>query len=134
MPVRLKPLLDDERANGAEVEKLVFRLRQPLTELAPRYLDAVDLPVRLARLLKPMALSEAEIAAIAESLGQLIAASKRLHGIEGLGPVLVENIVEWFTDEHNKRVLAKMLEAGVNMRAEEKEVAQAAGWRARPSY
>lgn len=119
----VQALLDGERESGADVEKLVFRLRQPLTELAPRYLDAADLPMRLARLLKPLALSEAEIAAIAESLGQLIAASKRLHGIEGLGPVLVENIVEWFTDEHNKRVLAKMLEAGVNMRAEEKEVA-----------
>ena len=34
--------------------------------------------------------------------------------------MLVENIVAWFTDDHNQRVLAKMLEAGVNMRAEEK--------------
>lgn len=119
----VQALLEDERANDADVEKLLFRLRQPLTELAPRYLDAVDLPLRLARLLKPLAPSEAEIAAIAESLGQLITASKRLHGIEGLGSVLVENIVEWFTDEHNQRVLAKMLEAGVNMRADEKDVA-----------
>lgn len=116
-------LLEDERASGADVEKLVFRLRHPLTELAPRYFDAADLPPRLARLLKPLGLSELEFAAIAASLSPLIAASKPLHGIEGLGPVLVENIVDWFTDEHNKRVLGKMLEAGVNMRAEEKDVA-----------
>ena len=119
----VEAVLEYKRESGADLEKLVHRLRHPLTELAPRYLDASDLPVRLARLLKPLALREAEVAAIAESLSHLIAASRRLHGIEGLGPVLVENIVEWFTDDHNKRVLTKMMEAGVNMRAEEKEVA-----------
>ena len=55
-----------------------------------------------------------------DALSVLIGASRPLHGVEGLGPVLVENIVNWFTDDHNQRVLAKMLEAGVNMRAEEK--------------
>lgn len=119
----LQGLLDDERGSDADAERLAFRLLHPLTELAPRYLDAADLPLRLARLLKPMAMAESEVAAIAASLSQLITASKRLHSIDGLGPVLVENIVEWFTDEHNQRVLAKMLEAGVNMRAEEKAVA-----------
>ncbi|MCY3976603.1 MAG: NAD-dependent DNA ligase LigA [Chloroflexi bacterium] len=119
----VQALLEDERASGADVEKLVYRLNHPLTELVPRYLDASDLSERLARLLKPLALSEAEVAAITASLSQLIKASKPLHSIEGLGPVLVENIVEWFIDEHNKRVLEKMLEAGVNMRAEEKDVA-----------
>ena len=123
MPKRLKGSWMTSAEAALDVEKLVFRLRHPLTELAPRYLDAADLPMRLSRLLKPLALSEAEVAAIAASLSQLIAASTPLHSIDGLGPVLVENIVDWFTDEHERRVLAKMLEAGVNLRAEEKAVA-----------
>ena len=119
----VQALLEGERGSGADVDKLVHRLRHPLTELAPRYLDTADLPLRLARPLKPLAISEAEVAAIAASLSRLIEASRRLHSIDGLGPVLVENIVDWFTDAHNQRVLEKMLRAGVNMRGEEKEVA-----------
>ena len=46
-----------------------------------------------------------------------------MHAIDGLGPILAQNIVDWFTDEHNKSVLAKMQAAGVNMWAEEKAVA-----------
>ena len=46
-----------------------------------------------------------------------------MHAIEGLGPILAQNIVDWFTDAHNQTVLAKMQAAGVNMQAEEKVVA-----------
>ena len=115
-------LLELERGDDAEINKLVFRLRHPLTELVPRYLDAADLGYRLARLLKPLRFSADDLGILEDSLRGLITASRPLHSIEGLGPVLVENIVAWFTDQHNRAVLAKMMAAGVNMRAEEKVV------------
>ena len=115
-----EPLLTGEPSDDAAISKLVFRLRHPLTELVPRYLDAVDLGDRLARLLKPLRFSGDQLNSLAEALSALVAASRPLHSVDGLGPVLVENIVVWFTDEHNQKVLGKMLAAGVNMRAEEK--------------
>jgi len=118
----VEPLLADLQTEDADTSKLANRLRHPLTELVPRYLDAADLGDRLARLLKPLALSPDRLQEIAASLQELIAASRPLQAIDGLGPVLVENIVAWFSDEHHQKVLAKMLAAGVNMRAEEKEI------------
>ncbi|MCY4064358.1 MAG: NAD-dependent DNA ligase LigA [Chloroflexi bacterium] len=115
-----EPLLAGEPSDDDAISKLRFRLRHPLTELVPRYLDATDLGDRLARLLKPLPSSADYLAALEDALSHLIAAARPLQSIEGLGPVLVENIVAWFTDDHNQSVLAKMLEAGVNMRAEEK--------------
>jgi len=115
-----EPLLEGAASDDADIGKLVFRLQHPLTELVPRYLEAADLGDRLVRLLKPLHLSAEQLSALEESLSHLIAASRPLHSIDGLGPVLVENIVVWFIDEHNQGVLAKMLAAGVNMRAEEK--------------
>ena len=114
------PLLESAPSDDAEISKLVFRLRHPLTELVPRYLDSADLGDRLARLLKPLPIGGIEPKSLEEALSHLIAASRPLHSIDGLGPVLVENIVQWFTDEHHRHVLAKMMAAGVNMRAEEK--------------
>ncbi len=117
----LATLLADVKAEDADSAKLLRRLEQPAIELAPRYLDAVDLRARLSRLLRPLCLAECDVSKLAEALQPVIEASRRLHSIDGLGPKLVGNIVSWFTDAHQKRVLAKMAAAGVNMRAEEKE-------------
>ena len=54
---------------------------------------------------------------------KLIDASKPLHTIDGLGPILVQNLVDWFADEHHLNLLRKMRDAGVNMQAEVKELA-----------
>lgn len=116
----VEPLLECQPSDDAAINKLVSRLQAPLTELVPRCLDAVDLGDRLARLLKPLRFSADQLSVIEASLSPLIGASRPLHRIDGLGPVLVENIVAWFTDDHNRAVLAKMMSAGVNMRPEEK--------------
>jgi len=118
----VEPLLQHTNADDEEIGRIKFRLRHPLTELVPRYLDAADLSDRLARLLKPLPVSAEQLQALALSLADLIAASRPLHSIEGLGPVLVASIVDWFTDEHHQNILAKMQAAGVNMRAAEKVV------------
>ena len=117
------PIIDAADSSDAAVERLLDRLRNPSTELAPQLLDAPDLVQRLTRRFKPLLISAAEIGSIAVALESLIAASRRLHAIEGLGPVLVANIVDYFTDAHNQAVLGKMQAAGVNLRAEEKSLA-----------
>ena len=116
----IEPLIKNVNAETPEIKKLLSRLRSPTAALAPRYLDATDLPSRLTRLLRPLALSNGDISVIAEGLAPLIAAARPLHSIDGLGPVLVQNIVEFFTAEHQRAILGKMQAAGVNMRAEEK--------------
>jgi len=118
-----RPLLENVPAGDSDVEQALRRMAQPTTELAPRYLDAPELAPRLERLLRPLNLPAEAIAIVAEQLRRLIEASRPLHAIEGLGPILAQNIVKWFTDAHNKSVLEKMGAAGVNMKAEEKVVA-----------
>jgi DNA ligase (NAD+) len=58
------------------------------------------------------------------SLEELIAASEEdLQGIEGLGPHTARSIVEFFSQERNRRLIGKLREAGVRMTrlAEEEE-------------
>jgi len=109
------------------VKKVIYRLNHPNTELAPRYLSAKDVEASVKRFLKPLnetsPVSDEQLAGMLDKLGQLMEASRKLHTIDGLGPILVQNIVDWFADEHHQNVLKKMRDAGVNMQAEEKEVA-----------
>lgn len=119
----VKPIVEAARSDAVESQRQVARLRQPTTELVPQLVDASDLSQRLTRRLKSLGLSADDIARISQALAELIEVSRRLHAIEGLGPVLVANIVDFFSDAHNRSVLAKMLAAGVNMQAEVKALA-----------
>lgn len=119
----VKPIVDAADSNDAESAPQIARLRQPTTELVPQYIDAADLNQRMTRRLKALQLPASDIAGISESLASLIAVSRPLHTIDGLGPVLAANIVGFFSDAHNRVVLAKMLAAGVNMQAEAKALA-----------
>ncbi|GIL14187.1 MAG: DNA ligase [Chloroflexota bacterium] len=51
------------------------------------------------------------------------ATAEQIDEIEGIGPVLAQNVVDWFADPHHRRVLDKMRAAGVNMQAERKAAA-----------
>lgn len=105
-----------------DVLKIRQRLRNPLVELVPRYQDAADLERRLERMLKPVlehtSTRPENLSALALALRNLSAAAAPLFGIEGLGPVLVRNIVEWFADPYQRGLLQKMRNAGVQMKAE----------------
>ncbi len=118
-----RPLIAPVEKRDAEIAKIVHRLMHPNLELVPRYLDADDLMSRLGRFLKPLSLPPGELENIEICLAELIAAARPLHALEGLGPILAQNIVDWFADPHHQKVLSKMFDAGVNMRAEEKTVA-----------
>jgi DNA ligase (NAD+) len=124
----VEPLVQSVRGNllgqNGEVIRSIERLDDPLTELAPRYLDGKDVEGRLKRLLKPLYETvEADDDAVATALKNLIDAAAPLLRIEGFGPVLVDNVIGWFADEHNQRVVAKMKTAGVNMQGEKKVAA-----------
>ena len=43
--------------------------------------------------------------------------------IEGIGPILAENIVVWFSNDYHQQIVDKMRQAGVNMQAEKREIA-----------
>lgn len=106
-----------------DVIKARKRLKNPLIDLAPRYVDSDNLQTKLSRLLKPIleiAPSDApSIDAITSALQELIDTAKPLITIEGFGPILMRNIVNWFSDEHHQNLIRKMQSAGVNMQAEE---------------
>ncbi len=56
-----------------------------------------------------------------DSIQTLAAATvEEIKALDGIGPILAENIVTWFADEHHQHILAKMRQAGVNMQAEAK--------------
>lgn len=116
----VRHILDADPAVNGDMAKLLKRLRQPSSDLAPRYLDAPDLLPRLERLLRPLKLGIGDLETISERLAALIEVSRPLHTIEGLGPILALNIIEWFSNARNRSVLMKMQAAGVNMRAEAK--------------
>ena len=121
----VQPLLAGVDSDIGENAKILQRLSNPNLELVPRYLDAADLGQRLARLLKPLALTVDDIANLEPALRQLIDVSRPLHSLEGLGPILVQNIVDWFADDHHQNMLRKMWAAGVKMESEKKEALSA---------
>lgn len=106
-----------------DVVKARKRLQNPLIDLAPRYVDSDNLETKLSRLLKPileLAPSYApSVDEIASALQSLIAVAKPLITIEGFGPILMRNVVNWFADEHHQNLIHKMQLAGVRMEAEE---------------
>ena len=51
------------------------------------------------------------------------APAEEIEDVQGVGAVLAQNIVDWFDDDHHQRILRKMQAAGVNMQAEQREVA-----------
>lgn len=58
------------------------------------------------------------------SIDALMAAdAEQIVEIEGIGPIIAENIIEWFGDDFHRELLDKMRRAGVNMEAAEKVVA-----------
>lgn len=119
--LRLVEPLTHTDATAADVIRAQSRLHNPLIELAPRYVDAGDLSAKLSRLLKPILDADTPIDAIADQLQKLTETAKPLLTIEGLGPILVRNVVNWFADDYHQDLLHKMERAGVNMIAEQVE-------------
>ncbi len=51
------------------------------------------------------------------------ATAEQLEEIDGIGPIIARNVVEWFAQEHNQRVLDKLKAAGVRWEAEQQQLA-----------
>ncbi len=116
----VRPLAESIPLDSVDMEKTLDRLLHPNLDLVPRFLDAADLSTRLQRFLKPLPHLAEQSGQIENHLADLIRVARPLHSLEGLGPILIQNIVDWFADAHHQNVLKKMLAAGVNMRAEVK--------------
>jgi len=119
-----KPLIEFEATDADDaLLKAQQRLNAPIAELGARYVGRDDLGTRLGRLLKPVfeayPFNSPNADELGKSLSQLIQHATPLYEIEGLGPILVKNIVEWFADPYHQTLLTKMKEAGVTMEAEQ---------------
>ncbi len=56
------------------------------------------------------------------SIDRLAAASEEdVAAVEGIGPIIARNVVEWFPDHHNRALLEKLRAAGVRMEDPEPE-------------
>ncbi|MEM9952902.1 MAG: NAD-dependent DNA ligase LigA [Chloroflexota bacterium] len=122
----VQPIINTDDALEGRLDDVVKarkRLSNPLVELAPRYVDSDKLETKLTRLLKPileLAPSDAPSAEdLATSLQNLIDVARPLITIEGFGPILVRNVVDWFADDYHQTMLQKMRDVGVTMEAEE---------------
>ncbi len=61
------------------------------------------------------------------SVDALLAARvEAIQEVEGIGPIIAQNIVDWFADNYHRGILDRMRAAGVNMRGAEKQVASEA--------
>lgn len=114
---------DNLESRLPDVVKARKRLQNPLIDLAPRYVDSDNLETKLSRLLRPILelapLDAPSLDELASALQGLIDTAKPLITIEGFGPILMRNVVNWFADEHHQNLIHKMQSAGVNMQAEE---------------
>lgn len=51
------------------------------------------------------------------------ATTEAIEAIDGIGPIIAQNVVAWFADDYHLQVIDKMRKAGVQMQAEAKETA-----------
>jgi len=107
-------------AAESETVRLTERLQNPLAGVLPRLLQSADMPASISRLLRPLALTAAQEAEIATHLSALAEAAKPMLDIKGLGAILVQQIVDWFSKTKNQQLLEKLGAAGLTMQAQEK--------------
>jgi len=119
----VSPLLTLE--STSDITRAKERLQNPILELLPRYHDANDLEKKLTRLIKPLIETLPEerkdLSQVTVSLASLIEAGHPLMSVAGLGAILVQNIVVWFSDAYHVALINKLKQAGVTLTAETKE-------------
>lgn len=112
-----------QTAASPEAARAAERLANPLLDLAVRYADAVDIEKRLGRLLKPLLdeKSDSLLPALSAALVDVITAARPLLTISGLGGILINGIVAWFSNEDNIALIRAMQAAGVTMQSAQAE-------------
>ena len=109
------PLLELDGFGDKKVDNLLDAIQQAKKRPLERFLTALGIDgvgITVAGLL-------------ADRFGSIDgikhATSETIDDIEGIGPILAQNIVTWFTDDFHKEILDKMQKAGVTMEADQKE-------------
>ncbi len=107
--------------SSPEAVRAAERLINPLLDLVPRYADATDVEKRLARLLKPLLDERPDVPLfnLSTALTDVINAARPLLAITGLGGILINTIVTWFSDEDNIALIRAMQAAGVTMQSQQ---------------
>lgn len=112
-----EPLLELEGFGDKKIENLLASINKAKERPLERFLSALGIDgigSTVAGLLSERYSSIEELAS---------ASVESIVEIEGIGPILAENIVAWFNDDYHRQIIKKMRQAGVNMQAEKREVA-----------
>jgi DNA ligase (NAD+) len=118
--LQTEQLLPLERFGEKKVENLMRSIAEVRNRPLDQILTALGIPGVGPTVAKLLVKAHPSFAA----LGQ--ATAEQLVEIDGIGPVIAENVVAWFSVEHNQRVLRKIREAGVRHEAEQNEQASKA--------
>jgi len=109
-----EPLLELERFGEKKVDNLLQSIEKAKTRALDRFIGSLGID----------GVGNTVAALLADRFGSIkklsIATPEEIEDIEGLGPILAQNIVNWFADDFHKDILQKMESAGVNMQAEQK--------------
>jgi DNA ligase (NAD+) len=112
-----EPLLEMEGFGEKKVENLLASIekarQRPLHQLiASLGIDGIG------------GVAAGALAGAFRSIDTLVQADEEtIEAVEGIGPIMAQNLVNWFQDDHNRTVINKMKAAGVNMEAEERQQA-----------
>lgn len=113
-----EPLLELEGFKQKKVDNLMASIERAKSRPLPRVLASLGIDGvggTVSELL----------AAHFRSIDALVAASvEAIDDLEGIGPILAQNIADWFANPYNQALLDKLRGAGVNLTGEAEAVAQ----------
>ncbi len=115
--LRADQLLELEGFAEKKVQKLLTSIETAKTRPFERVLTALGIEGVGSTV-------AADLAAAFGSIERLLSATlEEVDAVEGIGDVLASGIVAWFADPFHRAVLDKLIAAGVNMRAVERQAA-----------
>lgn len=112
-----EPLLELEGFAEKKVDNLLESIERAKTRPLDRFLGSLGIDGVGSTVAALLADRFGSIDALAD------ATPEEIEEIEGLGPILAQNIVDWFDDSFHEDILQKMRDAGVKMQAEKREIA-----------
>jgi DNA ligase (NAD+) len=112
-----EPLLELERFGQKKVENLLASIDRARERLLWQFLASLGIDGVGSTVAQVLAEHFRSIDALMQ------AGVEEIVEIEGIGPILAQNVAAWFADDFNRSLLEKMRRAGVNMQAEEKVMA-----------
>ncbi len=111
------PLLELERFGEKKVENLLTSIDKAKTRPLSRLIGSLGIDGVGGVVANILADHFRSIEGLSE------ASAENIEALEGIGPILAQNVVDWFADDYNRKLIHKMRDFGVTMKAAQREVA-----------